>query len=66
MLDDMKENDNETNQIIERLEANLVKRFSKPGVNPYQATRWAIWDTFKWDIFRPAIFCYFSELSAIC
>jgi len=25
----------------------------------------AIWDTFKWDIIRPAIYCYLSELFAI-
>lgn len=66
MLDDMRTDDRETQEITDRLEVNLKKRFAKAGVDPYQATRWAIWDTFQWDILKPALYCYFSELSAIC
>ena len=65
MLDDMREDDDETDLLIKRLEDNFKKRFSKKGADPYQATRMAIWDTFKWDIIRPAIYCYLSELFAI-
>lgn len=65
MLDDMKHNDDETDIIIQKFEDNLAKRLSVPGAIPYEAVRWAIWDTHKWEIILPSIFQYITEFLAI-
>ena len=67
MLEDMRMDDDETLRIIEDLEKNIKKRFEAGGkdVDAYKATRMAIWDTFKWQVFKPAFFCYLSELLAL-
>jgi len=67
MLEDMRMDDDETNRIIATLELNLKKRFDEGGenVNAYDATKMAIWDSFKTEVYKSAGFCYLSELLAL-
>jgi hypothetical protein len=49
MLDDMREDDEETQRIIETLEKNIERRTkeAKGDTNSYYIVKWAIWDTFR-------------------
>jgi len=49
MLEDMRMDDEETDRLVAELELNIKKRFELGGknVDSFEATRMAIWDTFK-------------------
>ena len=67
MLQDMRHDDDETKIMIQSLEVNIAKRFKQidNNLSSFQATRMAIWDTFKWQVAKPAFYCYISELLAL-
>ena len=67
MLEDMRHVDDETKIIIDCLELNIKKRFDKGGkdIDAFAVLKSALWETFKWQVFKSAFYCYLSELFAL-